>query len=499
MRRGRGRASSTASSASSDLSFGLGDADDTPKCGLFANVPSDDEGSNGVIALPAAFVRQHSGGILPTGVTARGGSAEEACVMAQAVLSQLKKNREGGRGLRLLGPGADDKRSARSACWIFTAWTANRPRLVPGVDYICCQQERCPSNGRLHWQGYLELGSRMNAFGIMVLFLQAVTEPAWVEATHGGDATLAFLPQTKDVFFDTRRGPQFKAIAYTKKANQYTVPGTWMEEGTKHAEDVGGMWMSLQQDIESGMRQSDLNMKYFRLFAQFGRGIVQARMECLPPPADRDVKCYLFYGPTGSGKTRRVRKLFGDRHVDDIYAKVQGKWWDGYMLQPAVLFDDFYGANSPGGGAGGGMREASNGLPIDEMLRVMDRYPHQVEVKNGHRWLRNEFIFFTSNHHRDNWYPHASEALKQAFRRRLPDEHCIYIGYAKNDPRRRHDPAAAAVGPMDKFMTLPEPPQFATVADLPLVPREDDDLEGILRAEGLFEGSPAIRVLEAAA
>lgn len=35
---------------------------------------------------------------------------------------------------------------------------------------------------------------------------------------------------------------------------------------------------------------------------------------------------YWFYGPTGTGKSKRVRDTWGA----DLYIKNPNKWWDGY-------------------------------------------------------------------------------------------------------------------------------------------------------------------------
>ncbi len=63
------------------------------------------------------------------------------------------------------------------------------------------------------------------------------------------------------------------------------------------------------------------------------------------------------------------------------------KWWDGYSGQDAVVFDEFYGQ-----------------LPYQFMLRVLDRYPLQVETKGGMAELTATNFYFTSNLAYDDWW-----------------------------------------------------------------------------------------------
>lgn len=69
------------------------------------------------------------------------------------------------------------------------------------------------------------------------------------------------------------------------------------------------------------------------------------------------------------------------------YYKPHGKWWDGYTGQRNVIIDDFYGW-----------------IAYDEMLRITDRYPHQVEIKGGFMEFRSERVFVTSNATIENWW-----------------------------------------------------------------------------------------------
>lgn len=61
------------------------------------------------------------------------------------------------------------------------------------VSYICFQQEKCPTTGKIHWQGYLELKNPSDLKNVKNIFK---------------DSTIHLEP---------RRGSQKQAIDYCKK------------------------------------------------------------------------------------------------------------------------------------------------------------------------------------------------------------------------------------------------------------------------------------------
>ena len=70
-----------------------------------------------------------------------------------------------------------------------------------------------------------------------------------------------------------------------------------------------------------------------------------------------------------------------------VYYKPRGEWWDGYDNQKTVIIDDFYGW-----------------MKYDELLRIMDRYPHRVPIKGGYINFTSEYLTFTSNISPNDWY-----------------------------------------------------------------------------------------------
>lgn len=103
------------------------------------------------------------------------------------------------------------------------------------------------------------------------------------------------------------------------------------------------------------------------------------------PRRDRSTEqpdVYVLIGAPGVGKTRWVWA-----NEPDLYPKDNSKWWDGYCGQEAVLWDDFRG-----------------NYDYDEFLRVLDRYPLQVQVKGGYAHMNAKRIYITSNVHWKKWF-----------------------------------------------------------------------------------------------
>lgn len=110
---------------------------------------------------------------------------------------------------------------------------------------------------------------------------------------------------------------------------------------------------------------------------------------------------HVFWGATGTGKTRRAWEEAGNL----AYPKVPAtKFWDGYQGQSNVIIDEFCGQ-----------------IDITNLLRWCDRYPCIVEIKGSATVLRAERIWITSNLDPSDWYPNATEEQRRALRRRFTE------------------------------------------------------------------------------
>jgi len=128
------------------------------------------------------------------------------------------------------------------------------------------------------------------------------------------------------------------------------------------------------------------------------RTIKQIAKDYLVPTAvERTV--YVFWGPTGTGKSRRA----WDEAGFDAYPKdPRTKFWDGYQSHGHVVMDEFRGA-----------------IDISHLLRWFDRYPVIVEQKCTAAVLSATTLWITSNLNPREWYPNIDKATLDALLRRL--------------------------------------------------------------------------------
>lgn len=124
------------------------------------------------------------------------------------------------------------------------------------------------------------------------------------------------------------------------------------------------------------------------------------------PPGPIDV--ILLYGATNVGKTRYCIEHAGPFGPDHYRKAPDTKWFDGYLDQRTVTFDDFGGASSK--------------MSLFYLLQLLDRYDISVEVKGAYVPLLATTLYVTSNYHPNTWYDYSERAesyaaLKRRFTR----------------------------------------------------------------------------------
>lgn len=113
--------------------------------------------------------------------------------------------------------------------------------------------------------------------------------------------------------------------------------------------------------------------------------------------------CDVFVGPTGTGKSMEAWKRAGP----DAYPKdPNSKFWCGYSGQSNIVIDEFRGR-----------------IDISHLLRWLDRYPINVELKGSSIPCYAENIWITSNLPVEAWYPEIDEETLKALKRRLKITH----------------------------------------------------------------------------
>jgi len=92
----------------------------------------------------------------------------------------------------------------------------------------------------------------------------------------------------------------------------------------------------------------------------------------------RDVEVIYTWGKTGTGKTYGVYEEYGLENVFTV-----GEWrhpFDNYDGQQVLLLDEFYGS-----------------LPFENLLKLLDKYPYQLDARYGKRQAEFTTVVMTSN------------------------------------------------------------------------------------------------------
>lgn len=262
--------------------------------------------------------------------------------------------------------------SAKARYWLLTipqhGYTPYRPECV---CYIRGQLESGGTTGYLHWQLLVQFNSQQR------------------------------LATVKRIF-----GPWHAEPSRSAAADEYVwkedtrVAGTQFELGQKPIRRNNGVdWATVKQLAKEGRLDEvpdDLFVKHYRTFRTISADY------STPVGIVRQV--FVYWGPTGVGKSRRAWELAGST----AYPKDPNtKFWDGYRSHKDVVIDEFRGV-----------------VNISNLLRWFDRYPVLVEIKGSATVFCAENIYVTSNLHPRDWYPDLDESTKAALLRRLQIIEC---------------------------------------------------------------------------
>jgi len=225
---------------------------------------------------------------------------------------------------------------------------------TPCVGYLVAQLERAPTTGQLHIQGYFELTERKSMFQIKQQF------------------------ETNSIHLERSRGTWEQNKTYcTKPETREAGPwefGTHLPQGRRS--DLGEV---------AGASFSDIARAHPTTWIRYGKGVVALRAAVMDQPRDWPADVHVFVGPTETGKSRTAHAEGGDSIY--VLCDPTGKWWDGYCGQDTVIIDDFRGE-----------------IGFTYLLKLLDRYPMQVQTKGGWTNLSARHWFITSNLPVEDWY-----------------------------------------------------------------------------------------------
>lgn len=259
----------------------------------------------------------------------------------------------------------------RAWCFTLNNWTDAEKEFLRGftdVTYLCFQEEVAPQTLTPHLQGYIRFKKPVR---LAWLKRNVLVRAHW-EKAKGNDA------QNKE---------------YCAKAGGVN----FFEFGTPSFQGKRNDIHVVTDMVARGVSIDEIAHEHPAAFVRYHKGIERLAATYIGK-RDWKTEVYWFYGPTGTGKSRRAQWL-----APEAYRKMGGnKWWDGYTGQEDVIIDDF----------------RADLCPFHELLRLLDRYPHRVEYKGGSvSFVAKRVIITAPQHPRELFHGRTDEQVNQLLRR----------------------------------------------------------------------------------
>lgn len=185
------------------------------------------------------------------------------------------------------------------------------------------------------------------------------------------------------------------SLAYVSKDGDTTERGVAPLTSKKKGEKEQIRWDLIRIAAEEGRFEDvpeEMRFKQIRLL-EYHRDLASKKRLL----EDTEEQMYWYYGPSGTGKSRKARS-----ENPEAYLKMCNKWWDGYNDEDVVLIEDF---------------DKRHDCLIAHIKWWADRYPFLAEYKGGARKIRPARIIVTSNFHPSEIWTDAEHDLNPILRR----------------------------------------------------------------------------------
>lgn len=268
---------------------------------------------------------------------------------------------------------------SRSRNWCFTLnnYTVEHLAFLKDeskckVKYICFAEEICPSTSTPHLQGWVSFSDRVS--------LRACKKKLGSNHFHVAICKGNFT-QNEEYCRKTREEDETpNEVVYTRG----TLPLDPKSKGKNEKLRWEQAWAFAKEgDFDS--IDADIRVKQYNILQKIRNDTMAERERTTL----MDITNEWYFGPSGSGKSRKARE-----DNPGAYLKMCNKWWDGYQDEEIILIEDF---------------DVKHSVLCHHMKIWGDRYPFLMEVKGGARKIRPTKIIVTSNYHPNEIWTEASD------------------------------------------------------------------------------------------
>lgn len=287
-------------------------------------------------------------------------------------------------------------------CSCDVAEHAEREDSAPDdICFLMYGEERAPTTGTRHFQGYLLCKNRRR--------LRFINSLEALQRAH----------------IEPSRGTPAHNIKYCSKDAGDAWPRTFVDPrdtgvSTRHLVHAFGTpprpgkrtdLESFTQALQDGQSMREAALASPPTFVRYHRGLREFQMLIETPVSRPDKDVRFYYGPTGTGKTSAALTEFPDAYVwapptnGNAYAY-------GYEGQTVVIIDEFTGW-----------------LPWTRLLTMLHEHPTKVNTSGAYRNFFPQTVILTSNSYPHQWYPNLMErGLNLAPLIRRIKETRLYLG-----------------------------------------------------------------------
>lgn len=262
--------------------------------------------------------------------------------------------------------------------------------------YFLYSEEICPTTGRKHFQGYIQLSKKQRFSRVTKILPGIHFRPAFRSYQENRN----YIAKLRIVDLELARQDPVKY--------PYPHPYYLLHEGGELLSAGQGDRTDLDEMVsfcKTAKNVKEIIEKDGSKYCRYRQGFLDVHRRYQSVRTESPI-VYWFYGPTGSGKSRTAYEMAMaiDSDNEPFRKNSQSKFWDGYDNQKVVIFEDF----------------RYDQMPFSYLLQLLDRYPCLVDIKGTFAQFNSTHIFITCPQHpRQEYTGHNHETNQEWVRENI--------------------------------------------------------------------------------